>query len=161
MDMTKENASSYIMQISQANASGLLCIAYSLWQTFVREAIEAHAAGDGAAYKQLLKKTQKVNQEIIIMMNHDNPYARDVMAIHFFANRRLTESIVKGEPVELDRLLAMMAKLQASFEELSKKDQDGPLMQNTQQVYAGLTYGKGTLNESADPLGQAGRGFLV
>lgn len=159
--MTKESVSSYTMQISQANASQLLCIAYSLWEEFADEAMQAFADGKIEEYKQNLKKLQRVNQEIITMLNHDNPCARNVMALHFFANRKLVESILRGKPVDLDRVKSMIEKMHVSFTEVSKKDTDMPIMANTQQVYAGLTYGKGTLNESADPMGQAGRGFLV
>ena len=31
---------------------------------------------------------------------------------------------------------------------MAKQDFEGPIMQNTQQIYAGLTYGKGYFNES-------------
>lgn len=159
--MTKETISSYTMQISQANASQLTCIAYELWQTFMAEALSAYEAGDLPGFKQQLGKVQRVNQEIISMMNHENACARDVMAIHFFINNRLVQSMIKQKPVELDRVCEMVKKLQTAFIELSKGDKDAPLMQNTQRVYAGLTYGKDSLNESADPLGEAGRGFLV
>lgn len=159
--MTKESVSSYTMQISQANASQLLCIAYSLWEEFADEAMQAFADGKSEEYKQLLKKLQRVNQEIITMLNHENLCARNVRALHFFANRKIVESMLKKEPVELERVKAMIVKLHAAFTEVSRKDTDAPIMANTQQVYAGLTYGKGTLNESADPMGQAGRGFLA
>lgn len=159
--MTRENISSYTMQISQANVSQLTCIAYDLWQAFMAEALSAYASGDLPGFHQQLRKVQRVNQEIISMMNHENTCARDVMAIHFFMNTRLVQSMIKQQPVDLDRICEMVKKLQAGFLELSKGDQDAPLMQNTQRVYAGLTYGKDSLNESADPLGQAGRGFLV
>lgn len=159
--MTRDDISSYTMQISQANTSQLVCIAYELWQVFLSDALACYHAGDAAGFKHHLKKVQRVNQEIISMMNHDNAVARDVMAIHFFANGRLVQSILKNQPQELEPVSDMIEKLHASFAELAKKDTDEPLMKNTQQVYAGLTYGKGALNESADPLGQAGRGFLA
>lgn len=159
--MTKESVSRYTMQIAQANASQLLCIAYSLWQEFAEDAMTAYQAGEIDEFKLQIKKLQRVNQEIISMLNHDNPCARDVMAFHFFANRKLAESLLKQKPVDVDRVKEMAAKLQMSFMELSKNDMDAPIMENTQQVYAGLTYGKGVLNESTDPLGKAGRGFLV
>lgn len=34
-----------------------------------------------------------------------------------------------------------------SFEQVAKEDHSGPVMEHSQQLYAGLTYGKGTLNE--------------
>ena len=53
----------------------------------------------------------------------------------------------------------MLKKLQKSFEELSKTDTSGKAFKNAQEVYAGLTYGRGTLNESTSI--DANRGFTV
>ena len=51
-----------------------------------------------------------------------------------------------------------MDELGDAFEQLAEQDKSKPLMGNTQKVIAGITYGKGTLNESL--MGnQASRGF--
>ncbi len=159
--MTKEAVSAYTMQISQANTSKLLCITYGIWLDFAGDSMKYYENEDYNNYKKTIKKLEKVNQEIIHMLNGNNVIARDVKAIHMFVHQKLVECILKKEPEELPRLIAMMEKLKAAFEEISKKDFDAPLMQNTQQVYAGLTYGRGTLNESMDPMGQTNRGFTV
>ena len=54
----------------------------------------------------------------------------------------------------------LLSSLRESFEELSKQDTSGPAMSNTQSVYAGLTYGKGTLNESTS-FSSDNRGYTV
>ena len=52
----------------------------------------------------------------------------------------------------------VMDELGDAFEQLAEQDKSKPLMGNTQKVIAGITYGKGTLNESL--MGnQASRGF--
>ena len=51
-----------------------------------------------------------------------------------------------------------MEKLRKSFEEVAKQDTSGSVVQNSQKVYAGLTYGKGTLNEVFMD-NEAARGF--
>ena len=52
-----------------------------------------------------------------------------------------------------------MQSLHDSFEIISKQDTSGPVMGNTQTVYAGLTYGKTDLNVSlSDP---DNRGFFA
>jgi flagellar protein FliS len=55
----------------------------------------------------------------------------------------------------------MLGKLRDAFYEVSKKDESAPLMQNTQSVYAGLTYsGTGGVSETYDA-GGTNRGFRV
>ena len=55
----------------------------------------------------------------------------------------------------------MMDNLRTGFEKLHEIDDEGPVMQNAHQVYAGLTYGKGTLNESLEGADYSKRGFLA
>lgn len=159
--MTREEIKTYTMQISQANASALLCIAYDLWEHFAEEAQTAYENTQQDAYQHALKKLQRVNQEIISMLNRENACASDVRTIHFFINQKIVACMVKHQPVELDRIQQIVKKLHQSFMEICRKDTDAPLMSNTQQVYAGLTYGRGTLNESMDPMAVSDRGFFA
>jgi flagellar protein FliS len=49
--------------------------------------------------------------------------------------------------------------LMKGFEGIVKEDKSGPVMQNTGQIYAGLTYGRGVLNETYVDPNQFSRGF--
>ena len=53
----------------------------------------------------------------------------------------------------------MLKKLRKSFEDVAAQDDSEPLMSNTQDVYAGLTYGRGSLNENVNTV--PNRGFTV
>ena len=53
----------------------------------------------------------------------------------------------------------MLVKLANSFRRIKKDDKSGPVMENTQQLYSGLTYSKTSLNE--DMYGDVNRGFKV
>ena len=68
-------------------------------------------------------------------------------------------SITRKKDVNLDSCERVISSLKDSFEEVSKQDTSGPVIENGQQVYAGLTYGKGSLNEVAIDAGTLGRGF--
>lgn len=46
-----------------------------------------------------------------------------------------------------------------SFKEVAKQDDSEAVMKNVQTIYAGLTYGRGTLNETIDSGADANRGF--
>ena len=54
----------------------------------------------------------------------------------------------------------MVRKLKDAYETISEQDDSGAVMENTQAVYAGLTYGRGALNESLADQGSS-RGFRV
>ena len=53
-----------------------------------------------------------------------------------------------------------MHRLYTSFLEVAKQDKSAPLMKNTQQVYAGMTYARGAVNEDYMDV-DSHRGFFV
>ena len=53
-----------------------------------------------------------------------------------------------------------MRKLYVSFEKVAENDTSAPIMKNTQQVYAGYTYGRDDVVENCQELNKS-RGFLV
>jgi flagellar protein FliS len=66
--------------------------------------------------------------------------------------------MIRQKDVNLESCERVVRGLMSSFQEVAKQDDSGPVMENTQQVYAGLTYGKGSLNEVAL---NTDRGFRV
>ena len=84
--------------------------------------------------------------------------SHNLYSIDTYVNRQLTASIIKRKPVNIDSVKENMEKLRKSFEEVAKQDTSGSVVQNSQKVYAGLTYGKGTLNEVFMD-NEAARGF--
>ena len=67
---------------------------------------------------------------------------------------------VKNRMEHLDHVVSIVSKLKEAYVELSKQDESAPVMQNSQTIYAGLTYGRGELTENmADQ--SSNRGYLV
>ena len=54
----------------------------------------------------------------------------------------------------------MIKELRESYEKISSQDTSAPIMENAQTVYAGLTYGKDSLNENLSAQ-SIHRGFRV
>ncbi|MBP3728557.1 MAG: flagellar protein FliS, partial [Pseudobutyrivibrio sp.] len=82
----------------------------------------------------------------------------NLYALYDYVQRNVSKSIYKANSEGLIEAKKVMDELGDAFEQLAKEDTSAPLMQNTQSVIAGMTYGKGSLNESI--LGnQSSRGF--
>ena len=94
-------------------------------------------------------KAQAVQVELMNVMNRGNEVAEDVYAVFAYINKQLIRSKIKRQPLEFDRLRAMLQKYHTSFQVIEKTDQGGPVMQQSEKVYAGLTYGAGGLVESS------------
>ncbi len=174
--MTKEQINSYTMRISQANTSALAVILYEIVMDYLNEAMqtyeekteliannkkdsEVHVEQLEEVFERDLVQAQNFLHELISMSRTDSKVAADVMALYLFIDKQLLMSIVKKQPMNLKECFSYLERLKSSFQEICKTDHDSPIMENTQQVYAGLTYGKGYLTESLDPMGNLNRGL--
>ena len=60
----------------------------------------------------------------------------------------------------MESVVNMLKELKQSYEQVASQDTSAPLVENAQVVYAGLTYGKGSLNvDLADQ--STNRGFRI
>ena len=85
----------------------------------------------------------------------------DLLSLYLYTSKQIIRAIVKQNPLTLQSAKVILKKLLTGFEGVSKLDTSGPMMRNTQQLYAGLTYGKGTLNETYVDPGNKSRGFIA
>jgi flagellar protein FliS len=67
----------------------------------------------------------------------------------------------KKSDMELQHAKETLIILLEGFKGIRKEDNYGNVMKNTGQLYAGLTYGKGVLNETYVDPNQQNRGFLA
>ena len=81
------------------------------------------------------------------------------LTLYIYAKRALAKAIYQNKTEGILEAEKVLRRLYNSFKEAAKSDTSGPLMRNTQKVYAGITYGKNDLNESYTNNIQ--RGFLV
>lgn len=159
--MKKEDILSFTTRVTQASRSELIVILYEMTLTEIKEAKEAYALGDLDAFVKELKKAQKYVSELMSALNYQYAISYDLMSLYLYVSKRLVTAIIKRIPDSLDSAEVVLNKLLIGFEGISKADNSGPMMSNTQQVYAGLTYGKGTLNETfLDPSNKS-RGFIA
>lgn len=158
--MTKEQIQEFTRRTTQENHSGLILVLCDMEQVYVSDALAAYA-DDTDAYIKNIELARKTHNELMRCFDLSNEQARKVVSILRFIYGKLVASSVKRQPQELERCMGMLEKLRIGFEYLHEVDTEGPVMQNTHQVYAGLTYGKGVLNESTLGVDYGSRGFKI
>ena len=159
--MTSELKKDFTLRISQANHSGLILILFDMEKVYVEDALNAYDKEDRAEYLKNINQAKKVHNELMSAINPEDEKGKTYLNILRYIYTKLIDSAVKRTPCELDRCRNMMDNLRTGFEKLHEIDNEGPVMQNAHQVYAGLTYGKGTLNESLEGADYSKRGFLA
>ena len=146
--MTNEQIKEFTLRTTGANDSGLILVLFDIVKVYAGDAISAHMNQDDDAYLRSIRLAKKAHNELMACINPGDELGKKVLAIFRFIYGKLVSSEVKRAPQELDRCIGMLDNLRVGFEKLHSIDTSEPVMKNTHQVYAGLTYGKGTLNES-------------
>lgn len=157
--MTSELKQQFTLKISMANKTGLVVILYEMMLVYLEEARQAQNAHNREAFCKGIKNAKGCLHELMASLHLQYPIAGHLMQLYAYSDRELTRADIKNSTEELLHVKAIMEKLHAAYEAVSKQDDSAPVMTNTQTVYAGLTYGRNKLNESlAD---QGSRGFRV
>ena len=146
--MTREEIQGFTAKISQCNRTELVVISYDIMKVYIRDAKKALAAEDTQLFIWNIKKAKSMLEELMNALDFNYPQVtNNLMSLYLFIQSRFNKCIFKKKDVNLDVVVRIVDKLQAGFAEVAKEDTTGPVMENTSAVYAGITYGKGTLNE--------------
>lgn len=159
--MKKEAIQTFANRITQASKSELIVILYEMVLEEIAEAKEAYELKDLLTFDKELKRAHKYINELIVALDFKYQISYDLLSLYLFANKSIITAIMKRTPDSLEGVQGVITRLLTGFEGVSKADTSGPMMRNTQQLYAGLTYGKGTLNETYIDPNSRSRGFMV
>lgn len=159
MAMTNEEIRDYTARISQANRSELVVILFDLFRYSVDRAEEAFKENNKEDADKYLKKAQDCVVELKGSLNFKYEISYKLDSLYRYVHEQIILSIVRREPVNFPSIREVMDGLAESFEKIAQSDNSETVMSNSQQVYAGLTYGKDSLNEVFMNSNEASRGF--
>lgn len=158
--MNSEKKQEFSARVATANRSALVVILYDMILEYITEAEAFFQRGDLENFKGELEKARECVKELVSALDMQYQLSTDLARLYLYVNRTLTRSIVKKEKKELDSARNVIAGLRESFAEVAKQDNSPTLMKNAQEIYAGITYGKHSLNENLSDQGGE-RGFFV
>lgn len=146
--MTREEIQGFTAKISQCNRTELVVISYDIMKVYIRDAKKALMEEDTNLFVWNIKKAKSMLEELMNALDFNYPQiTNNLMSLYLFIQSRFNKCIFKKQDVNLDVVVRIVDKLQVGFAEVAKEDTTGQVMENTSAVYAGITYGKGTLNE--------------
>ena len=157
--MTQEQIQTYTLRVSQASPCELVVIMYDLILDDVKNAREAKKAGDEKQYQADLVHAGKFVNELMDALDFSQQISFRLMSLYIYVNKMLVKARINKKWDSLNDVELVIEKLRAGYDGIKDQDTSGPVMQNVQQVYAGLTYGKGTLNETYLNAQDYNRGF--
>lgn len=157
--MNSDLKQEFTRRLSQCNSGEMIVIMYDIVFAYMQEAKDAHEKNDYESYKTAVKRAQASIDTLCGALNFKYDIARDLHKLYVYAKNCLAKAIYQNRIDGIDEAEKILKRLYASFCEAAKQDTSGPLMKNTQAVYAGMTYGRTTLNENY--MEDSHRGFFV
>lgn len=158
--MDKEKKLAYTRRITQANSTEMIVILYDMTLDYIGEASlaldDGHAPSD---FTEAISKIQGCISELMQSLHMEYKPADELRMLYDFCIRRIAVSQAKRDATVLDEVARVIRPLRDAYSKIVDKNPGGPVMGNSQTVYAGLTYGKDDLIESLST--NAGRGYLV
>lgn len=158
--MTKETKQQFTLRITQANPTELIVILYEMALVYLDECEEALKVADTESFKDAVRKTRGCVNELIHSLHMEYEPAPWLMQLYLFCIRRLARLEVRKENAIPDEIRKVLRPLCDAYKQVAGQNEQGPVMGNSQTVYAGLTYGKNTLTENMADQG-TNRGMLV
>lgn len=158
--MTKEVKQQFTLRITQANSTEMIVILYEMLLYYLNESRESLESADKAAFHESVRKARGCINELINSLHMEYEPAPSLLQLYLFCIRRLAASEAKSEAQPLLEIEQVIRPLHDAYEQISAQNNSGPVMANSQTVYAGLTYGKNTLTENMADQG-ANRGMYV
>jgi len=146
--MTRECKQQFTLRISQANSTELIVILYEMLLCYLEESkVALHTNNDGE-FKEAVRKSRGCLNELMGSLNMEYELSKELLQLYIFCVRRLARAEVKKDGTILDEINKVIKPLHKAYREVAVQNTQGPVMNNSQRIYAGLTYGRNTLTEN-------------
>lgn len=158
--MTSDEIKDYTLRISQANAGALALITCELAIDAIDNAKKALSVDEKNAFVLNAKKAERYVGELIHSLDMQDKMANVMAGYLIAAHKSIVDARLKFNEGSIMRAEAIMMSVKPTFDRIANEDNDPSIMNNVEQVYAGLTYGKMGLNEMAVGV-SSNRGYSV
>lgn len=157
--MTDEEVQAFSLRVTQANQSELTVITYEIVLKYIADAIDAIDNNDKDNYRLYNTKSREFLRELMAALTYTDEVSFNLIRIYGFVHKLLVKAEHSMDKANLETASRLLNTLLEAFRKVAGSDNSPAVMMNTQQVYAGLTYGKGYLNETTLDNNITGRGF--
>jgi len=158
--MKKEKKQEFTFRITRANKTQMVVILYDMVLTYLQDALEELANKNSKEFKWNIERSKDCLDELLNSLHMEYEPANTLKGLYFFYKRELSTAAVQQDKDKILTIMDMIKELRESYEKISSQDTSAPIMENAQTVYAGLTYGKDSLNENLSAQ-SIHRGFRV
>lgn len=158
--MTSELKRQFTFRISQANPTEMIVILYDMTLQYLTDAGESAEQQAMPEYRENVHRARNCVSELLQSLHLEYEPATTLRKLYLYCLRRLSQAEARLHPELLGEVEDILIPLRDAYGQIASQNTAGPVMQNAQAVYAGLTYGKNTLTENMTDQSM-NRGMLV
>lgn len=144
--MEKRKAVEYKNRIINGTKVDLVVITYELIIDELNQAANYYTEEKQEKFNRSLDHVSKYVNELIVSLDFKYQISQELLQIYLFINKLIVKTKVKKDIQYIDDIKEIIRPLIEAFKRVlvTEKGQSN----NLSQLYAGLTYGKNTLNET-------------
>ena len=153
--MTKDKISSFQIRITQSNRTELIVILYEIFFAYMDDALlllnemgKEKSKEQIHDYAKAIRMASQVVRHLEDDLNFSYEISGSLFGLYSFVETKIAKASYSLSKEDLEDALKVMKPLYESFKEVAKADDSLPVMQNTQKVSAGYTYGRNDVNEA-------------
>lgn len=158
--MKKEDKQQFTLRITQANPTELVVILYEMLLCYLEDAKEALQPGEPDGFHEAVRNARGCLNELLRSLDLKYEPAPTLQRLYMFCIRRLARGEQRRDAGFFDEVKRVIVPLSDAYRSIAGQNGAGPVMNNSQTVYAGLTYGRNTLTENLADQG-LNRGILA
>jgi len=139
------NVSDYVARISSANPTRLVAITNELILAHVEDAINSP---DDREFTRHVELSIGLLGTLIDSLNMEYELSHTLFPLYIYVNKLLINAKLTGKTEPLEHVQKIIIPLYMGWKELAENEsEEGSAMDRSQKIFAGLTYGRGELNE--------------
>ena len=155
--MNSELKKQYAMRITQANNVQMIIISYEVIETYLADALNAT---DHGIYVENINLAKRCIEEMMNNLHYEYDLSKALKELYLYMKKQLRKAAWEDDKDAINEVKNMVSKLRESYTQIADSDTSLPVMQNTQSVVAGITYGRNQiLDEVSQDIGN--RGYRV
>lgn len=159
--MDKNSIKNFAMRVSQSNPTELVVVTYDIILKDLSDANAAIDGGDKQSASASCRHAVRFVAELMSSLNLSVNLSLQLWSLYEYAQKCMIKASFSHNKEDIEAAAAVFRGLRSAFAEIAKQDKSKSVMQNTQSVFAGLTYSRGRLNELSYDPNQNSRGFLA
>ena len=136
-------------RIANANGAELVSIVYEGLIDSLNDGIDFLSINEEDRFIKSIEKSREILAELLSTLEGDTEIANNLRSLYFYINELITDASIDKDGEKLELAIKIITPVYEGWKELGTKEGGRDLEDTPQgpQIVAGITYGKGQLND--------------